>query len=99
MTTTPTPGTARPLDHTFTAPLEKDGSFPTYVTVPESAELLGTRRAVKVAGTIDGHPFTATLMPSGQGPHWLPVRAALCKAIGKSEAGAEVTFRLEQRFS
>jgi hypothetical protein len=33
------------LDHSFTAPLEKDGSFPTYVTVPGSAELLGTRRA------------------------------------------------------
>ena len=87
------------LDHTFTAPIEKDGVFATYVTVPDSAELLGTRRAVKVGGTIDGHPFTATLMPSGQGPHWLPIRAALCKLIGKGRAGDEVTFRLEQRFS
>ncbi|WP_232661010.1 DUF1905 domain-containing protein [Pseudonocardia sp. TRM90224] len=87
------------LDHTFTAPLEKNGSFATYVTVPGSAELLGTRRAVKVGGTIDGHPFAATLMPSGSGPHWLPVRAALCKLIGKSSAGEQVTFRLEQRFS
>ncbi|MEJ3652076.1 DUF1905 domain-containing protein [Actinomycetes bacterium KLBMP 9759] len=86
------------LDHTFTAPLEKNGSFTTYVTVPGSAELLGTRRAVKVGGTIDGHPFAATLMPSGSGPHWLPVRAALCKLIGKSAAGERVTFRLEQRF-
>ena len=33
----------QPLDHSFTAPLEKDGSCPTYVTVPGSAELLGTR--------------------------------------------------------
>ncbi len=87
---------AQPLDHTFTAPLEKDGSFPTYVTVPGSADLLGTRKAVKVGGTIDGHPFTATLMPS---PHWLPVRAALCELIGKHRAGEEVAFRLEQRFS
>lgn len=91
--------TPQPLDHAFTAPLEKDGSFDTYVTVPGSAELLGTRRAVKVAGTIDGHPFTATLMPSGSGPHWLPIRAALRKAIGKDSAGDEVAFRLEQRFS
>ena len=91
--------TPRPLDHSFTAPLEKDGSFDTYVTVPGSAALLGTRRAVKVAGTIDGHPFTATLMPSGSGPHWLPIRAALRKAIGKDTAGDEVAFRLEQRFS
>ncbi|MEV4657439.1 DUF1905 domain-containing protein [Micromonospora sp. NPDC049301] len=89
----------QPLDHRFTAPIEKDGTFATYVTVPDSAELLGTRRAVKVTGTIDGHPFSATLMPSGTGPHWLPIRAALCKLIGKSEAGAEVTFHLDQRLS
>jgi hypothetical protein len=44
-------------------------------------------------------PFTATLMPSGNGPHWLPIKAALCKLIGKDQAGVEVTFRLEQRLS
>jgi hypothetical protein len=87
------------LDHTFTAPIEKDGSFATYVTVPDSAELLGTRKAVKVTGTIDGHPFAATLMPSGAGPHWLPLRAALCKTIGKSAAGEEVTFHLIERLT
>ncbi|GAA1605523.1 DUF1905 domain-containing protein [Kribbella sancticallisti] len=86
-----------PLDAEFTAELEKDGSFATYLTVPGSAELLETRRAVKVSGTIDGHPFDATLMPSGKGPHWLPLRAALCKAIGKSEAGEEVKVHLLQR--
>ena len=91
--------TPLPFDHTFTAPIEKDGAFATYVTVPGSAELFGTRRPVKVSGTIDGHPFTATLMPSGTGPHWLPIRAALCKLIGKSEAGAEVAFHLDQRLS
>ncbi|WP_449061435.1 DUF1905 domain-containing protein [Planomonospora algeriensis] len=91
--------TTRPLDHTFTAPLEKNGAFPTFVTVPGSAELLGTRRAVKIGGTIDGHPFTATLMPSGDGPHWLPVKAALCKLIGKDQAGAEVAFHLDRRLS
>ncbi|MEU8040461.1 DUF1905 domain-containing protein [Streptosporangium sp. NPDC049078] len=90
---------AQPLDHAFTAPIEKDGAFATFVTVPDSAQLLGTRRAVKVGGTIDGHPFTATLMPSGDGPHWLPLRAALCKLIGKDQAGAEVTFHLDRRFS
>ncbi|GAB3231173.1 hypothetical protein GCM10027447_26130 [Glycomyces halotolerans] len=89
----------QPLDHTFTAPIEKDGAFPTFLTVPGSAELLGTRRAVKVTGTMDGHEFAATLMPSGQGPHWLPVRAALCKAIGKDRAGEAVTVHLEQRLS
>lgn len=87
------------LDYSFTAPIEKDGSFPTYLTVPGSAELLGTRKAVKVTGTMDGHEFAATLMPSGEGPHWLPVRAALCKTIGKASAGEEVTVHLSQRLT
>lgn len=91
--------TTQLLDHTSTAPIQKDGAFATYVTVPGSAELFGTRRPVKVAGTIDGHPFTATLMPSGNGPHWLPIKAALCNLIGTDQAGVEVTFRLEQRLS
>jgi hypothetical protein len=86
------------LDTTFNAPIEVDGAYPTYVTVPGSAELFATRRPVKVGGTIDGHPFTATLMPSGQGPHWLPIKAALRKLVGK-DAGAEVTVHLQQRFS
>jgi hypothetical protein len=89
----------QPLDHTFTAPIEKDGAFQTYVTVPGSADLLGTRRPVKIGGVIDGQPFTATLMPSGQGPHWLPLKAALCKAIGKGQAGEQVTVQLRERFS
>jgi hypothetical protein len=87
------------LDVTFTVPIEKDGAFATYLTVPDSAELLGTRRAVKVTGTTDGHPFAATLMPSGEGPHWLPLRAAICTAIGKSRAGEEVTVHLQQRLT
>jgi hypothetical protein len=91
--------TGQPLDASFTAPICKDGAFPTYLELAGSAELLGTRRAVKVAGTLDGHPFEATLMPSGTGPHWLPLRVALCKAIGKADAGEQVVVRLQQRFS
>ena len=94
-----TPQGQLPLNFSFTAPIEKDGAFATYVTVPGSADLFGTRRAVKVSGTIDGHPFNATLMPSGTGPHWLPIRAALCKAIGKDAAGEEVAFHLDRRLS
>jgi hypothetical protein len=91
--------TPHALDVTFTAPIEKDGAFPTFLTVPDSAERFGTRRPVKVTGTTDGHPFAATLMPSGEGPHWLPLRAAICTAIGKSRAGEEVTVHLQQRLS
>ncbi|MFJ5925639.1 DUF1905 domain-containing protein [Kitasatospora sp. NPDC092948] len=89
---------AQALDATFTAPIEVGGTYPTYLTLPAAADLLGTRRAVKVSGTIDGVPFAATLMPSGQGPHWLPIRAALRKQIGK-EAGVEVTVHLQARHS
>ena len=87
------------LNLTFTAPIEKDGAFPTFVTVPDSAQLLGTRKAVTIGGTIDGHAFAATLMPSGAGPHWLPLRAAICTVIGKAQAGDQVTVALRQRFS
>lgn len=87
------------LNHSFTAPIERQGVFDAYVTVPNSAETLGTRRPVKVKGTIDGHPFAATLMPSGSGPHWLPLKAALRKLIGKEEAGTEVTFCLQERLT
>jgi hypothetical protein len=38
-------------------------------------------------------------MPSGKGPHWLPLRAALCKILGKSQAGEKVAVLLQQRFS
>lgn len=98
MTTTPAPGPTS-LDATFTATVRKDGAFATYLQLDGSDELLGTRRAVKVTGTLDGHPFAATLMPSGAGPHWLPVRKALCAAIGKGEAGEVVEVHLQQRLT
>ena len=87
------------LDATFTAPIRKDGAFTTYLELDGSDELLGTRRAVKVTGTLDGHPFAATLMPSGTGPHWLPLRKALCTTIGKSAAGEPVDVHLLERLS
>jgi hypothetical protein len=36
-------------------------------------------------------------MPSGTGPHWLPLRKALCATIGKSGAGELVEVRLLDR--
>ncbi|MGY1749286.1 DUF1905 domain-containing protein [Modestobacter sp. SYSU DS0511] len=97
MTAAPHP--AQPVDAVFDSVIATGGAFPTYLELPGSAEVLGTRRAVEVAGTLDGHPFAATLMPSGQGPHWLPLRKALCARIGKDEAGAPVRVHLEQRLS
>jgi hypothetical protein len=96
MAGTSTPGT---LDASFTASIRKDGAFPTYLELPGSDAVLGTRRPVKVAGTLDGHPFQATLMPSGSGPHWLPLRAALCTTIGKADADEQVEVHLQQRIT
>jgi len=66
----------QPLDAHFILAIEKDGSYPTYLTVPGSAELLGTGRPVKVTGTLDGHAFAATLMAFGPWP-------ALAAAAGR----------------
>jgi len=92
-------GEGRPLEAAFTARIRTDGAFATYVELAGSDEVLGTRRAVRVAGTLDGHPFTATLVPSGAGPHRLPLRAGLCTVTGEDRAGEELTVLLLQRFS
>jgi len=87
-----------PLDKEFTATLEKSPSKGgwTYVVLPGSAEFFGTGGPVKVAATVDGHPFRTSFMPLGNGQQMLPIKAALRKAIGK-EAGDSVTIRLEER--
>ena len=92
----PTPS-PQPVDMPFSALIQKDGAFPTYLELDGSDDVLGTRRAVKVAGTLDGHPFEATLMPSGRGPHWLPLRKSLCDTLGKHDAGEHVDVRLHRR--
>ncbi len=90
---------AGPLDFEVTVPIEKGGTYATYLTIPGSRDLLGSGRAVKIEGTLDGHPFAATLMPSGSGTHWLPLRAALTAAIGKDTANELVTVHLRRRLT
>jgi hypothetical protein len=89
-----------PLDITFDATLGKvrEGDTWTCVQLADSATVFGTRGLVKVAGTIDGEPFTGAFMALGDGTHKLPVAGAVRRAIGKTD-GDRVTVHLTARLS
>jgi hypothetical protein len=66
----------------------------TFLVVPKRASAkLPTRSMTSVEGTLEGHPFQATLEPDGEGSHWLKVGQALRKAAGVT-AGDTVTLEV-----
>ena len=88
----------RSLDKTFQASLQKSpakGGW-TYVVTDWSPAFFGTKGLVKVAGTVDGHPFRSAFMPLGDGTHKLAIKADLRDAIDKRE-GDTVRIHLTER--
>lgn len=54
-----------------------------FLLIPKPvSDQLPRRGRTSVEGTINGHPFRATLEPDGQLGHWLKVGHALCEASG-----------------
>ncbi|PYC44547.1 hypothetical protein DMX05_08745 [Pseudomonas soli] len=71
-----------------------DGRSWAFVVLPrEASERLPRRGRATVDGTINGHPFRATLEPDGQLSHWLKVGSELLDAAGVA-VGEIVTLEL-----
>ena len=51
----------------------------------ESAKELGTRKVIRVKATFDGKMFRMSLLPHGNGTHWLYLKKEIRDAIGKTE--------------
>lgn len=86
------------INKKFTSVLQKSPSKGgwTYAVWPESSGFFDTNGAVRVRGTVDGHPFQTSFMAMGNGVQMLPIKSEIRKAIGK-EAGDQVTVVLEER--
>ena len=89
-----------PMNLQFTAPIgvEVKGDVWSCIEIPDSMDLFGTGKAVKVAATVDGEPVSLALMPTGAGGHMLSISAKLRKKIGKG-IGDVVAVRLSERLT
>jgi hypothetical protein len=82
---------------TFSAQLirpDSTGSW-TYFIVPFSAEdSFGSRSQIKVKGTVNGIPFRSSLMPNGNGNHYMVVNKTIRDLAG-AQAGDTVEVIME----
>lgn len=72
----------------------KDDSWAFLVLPKAASDRLPRRGRTSVEGTLNGHPFQATLEPDGQLSHWLRVSRELREAAGVS-MGAVVTVCID----
>ncbi|MCZ8515702.1 YdeI/OmpD-associated family protein [Paenibacillus filicis] len=67
----------------------------TYVKVPFTVEeVFGSKAQVKVKGTVNGVPYRSSLMPAGDGTHYMVVKQALREDAGVT-AGDSVRLTME----
>lgn len=75
-------------------PASPKGATWTFLVLPPGASAkLPTRSMTTVDGTLNGHPFQATLEPDGQRSHWLKVTKAQREAAGAA-VGDTVTLEI-----
>jgi hypothetical protein len=90
-----------PLDYRFSAAIgvEVKGDVWSAIQVPNSAEVFGSLRSVRVDATVDDVLVeNMGLMPTGSGELMLSVSAALRKKLGK-EVGDQVQVVLLRRLT
>lgn len=71
----------------------KDGAWSFLVLPKTVSDKLPRRGRTSVEGTINGHPFQATLEPDGQLSHWLRVSKEVSKAA-HANVGEMVTVQI-----
>jgi hypothetical protein len=81
----------------FTAELYRPDGVGTwvYLTVPfDAGETFGSRGQIRVRGTVNGAAFRSSLMPHGNGKHYLVVGAEL-RAEAAADVGDPVQVKIE----
>jgi hypothetical protein len=75
-------------------PATAKGASWTFLILPKNASAqLRTRSMTTVEGTINNHPFRATLAPDGQRSHWLKLNKKMREGAG-ADVGDVVTLEI-----
>jgi hypothetical protein len=80
--------------HARLEPAENGMSSTRLHVPPHLVPVLGAKAAVPVHGTMDGQPFTSSLVPDGEGGMFLPVDQSL-RAKGQLKPGDVVEIVLQ----